>query len=68
MKVAPCKDCDKRSEACHATCPQYAEWKSELNAHSQAEFEGRRKLSAYYAHCKDQARRRLTREIHNRTR
>ena len=68
MKVAPCKDCDKRSAACHATCPQYAEWKAELNAQSQVEFEGRCKLSAYYAHCKDQARRRLTREIHNRTR
>lgn len=26
---APCKDCAKRKRACHDSCPEYKEWKSE---------------------------------------
>ena len=32
---APCKECDKRNESCHATCEEYKawrKWKDERNA------------------------------------
>ena len=32
-KECPCKDCvpPKRSPTCHSTCPDYKEWKGELD-------------------------------------
>lgn len=32
MKIAPCKDCSERHEACHDSCDKYKEWKAELDA------------------------------------
>lgn len=32
MKIAPCKDCTERHEACHDSCDKYKEWKAELDA------------------------------------
>ena len=37
MKVAPCKDCDKRHRGCHDTCSDYKEWKK-LNT-ARVEYE-----------------------------
>lgn len=32
----PCKDCGERHTACHANCPQYQEWKADLERIKEA--------------------------------
>lgn len=29
MKIAPCKDCKKRTLGCHGRCDKYLNWKKE---------------------------------------
>ena len=37
MEECPCKDCGKRYRACHDTCPDYKEWKSEQEKKKERE-------------------------------
>lgn len=37
-KIAPCKDCNKRTVACHDTCKDYIDWAAERKKISREKY------------------------------
>lgn len=44
-KECPCKDCNQRKEACHASCEAYNHWKSILDRNNHARWEDDQKYA-----------------------
>lgn len=35
MPESPCYQCEKRSELCHSSCPEYKSYRAELDAYKE---------------------------------
>lgn len=54
MKVAPCKDCEKRVVGCHSSCEDFVQWEQEHREEKERLREAKMKSSEYLAYRKEE--------------
>lgn len=63
--MSPCKNCNKRSLGCHATCNDYIKWSEEMQEQREQANKERRKENDLRAHIRN-TQESLYREHHKR--